>query len=427
MGGDVERASLKRIVLGDIVGSGGRGSDPEAEAVASRIIEEVRTGGEAALRKRALALGELAPGDALFLGKAELEAALSGLECSTRELLERTRDRVAAFARAQRACLLDLETAIPGGRAGHRFIPIAKAGCYVPGGRFPLASSALMTAIPAREAGVASVWMAGPRPGRETLAAACLAGADGFLAAGGAQAIAALAYGCGPIEPRDLIVGPGGRYVAAAKRVLFGIIGTDAPAGPSELLIIATRGADPGLIAADLLAQAEHDVAACPALIAFDEALVLAVEAELGRQLALLPKLNAGLAREALARGGWALLARDREEAIEAANRFAPEHLELLVDDPEAWEGQISNAGAVFLGSGSAEVLGDYGAGPNHSLPTGGASRFAAGLSVLAFLRARTWLKMDEPAGLAVDSAAFARLEGLEAHARAAELRGGRA
>jgi histidinol dehydrogenase len=211
--------------------------------------------------------------------------------------------------------------------------------------------------------------------------------------------------------------------VAAAKRLLFGVVGTEAPAGPSELLVIAGSSADPALIAADLLAQAEHDPAAAPALVVLDGALIPAVEEELGRALASLPEPNSGVAAAALQAGGWVFVAADREEACMAADRFAPEHLELLVDEPREWEGRIQNAGAVFFGAGSAEVLGDYGAGPNHCLPTGGAARFAAGLSVLHFLRARTWLRMDEPRSVAIDAAAFARIEGLEGHARAALLR----
>ena len=417
------RCSLRRVTFDEIPEARFRASDAEADSTAASIIDEVRSGGEKALRRRAEALGELGPGEALFLDRSDLERALASIGGKDRALLERSHRRIADFATAQRGCLLDLEFPVPGGSAGHRFIPVGRAGCYVPGGRFPLASSALMTATPARVAGVGSVWCAGPRPGRETLAAAAIAGAEGFLAAGGAQAIAALAFGCGPISGRDVIVGPGGRYVAAAKRLLFGVIGTEAPAGPSELLIIAGSGADPCLVAADLIAQAEHDPAAAPALVVFDEKLILSIEDELGRRLASLPQPNAGIAAAALEKGGWVFVALDRVEACAAADRFAPEHLELIVDDPQNWDGHIANAGAVFLGAGSAEVLGDYGAGPNHCLPTGGAARFAAGLSVLAFLRARTWLRMDDSREVAGDAAAFARMEGLEGHALAAELR----
>jgi len=200
-------------------------------------------------------------------------------------------------------------------------------------------------------------------------------------------------------------------------------MGTEAPAGPSELLIIASETANPAFVAADLLAQAEHDNAATPMLICASESLAALVDQELQKALFALPEKNATTARAAL-QNGWALVEADFDKQCKAAERIAPEHLELMVDDPEPYTKRICSAGAVFIGSGSAEVMGDYGAGPNHTLPTGGAARFASGLSVLQFLRARTWLKLDEPCKLASDTATFARLEGLEAHARAAELRG---
>jgi len=419
------RHALRRVGLEGIPEARRRARDAEAEATASRIVDDVESRGEAAVREWAVRLGELAPGAPLVIGRAGLEAALDGLDAPTRGLLERARDRIAAFAAAQRASISGLSFAVPGGRAGHELVPVARAGCYAPGGRFPLPSSALMTACAARAAGVPSVWCAGPRPAPATLAAAALAGAEGFLAAGGAQGIAALAFGAG-VPPCSMIVGPGGRYAAAAKRLLAGAVGTDAPAGPSELLVIATRGADPELAAADLLAQAEHDTAAVPALATDDESFAAAVEEALARRLALLPEPNRSTAAAALA-NGWAFVAPDEAALRAAAERFAPEHLELLSRDPAALARGIGNAGAIFLGSGAAEVLGDYGAGPNHCLPTGGAARFAAGLSVFTFLRARTWLELDDPSELARDSAALARVEGLEAHARAAELRSGAA
>jgi histidinol dehydrogenase len=414
--------ALKRIRLEELSEARLRARDSEAEEIASRIIADVSARGEAAVREWAEKLGELKPGESLVIGREGLEAALASLEPAERAVLERTRDRVLAFARAQRAALSDIDVAIPGGRAGHTFTPVSRAGCYAPGGRFPLPSSAIMTACAAQAAGVKSIVCAGPKPARSTLAAAALAGAEGFLATGGAQGIAALALGAG-IPPCDVVVGPGGRYAAAAKRLLFGVVGTEAPAGPSELLVIAGEGADAEIAAADLLAQAEHDVAAVPAIVALDEGFACRLDEALARRLAALPEPNRSTAAAALG-NGWMLIARDEDEAKAAADRFAPEHLELLVPDPRSWADAIGNAGAIFLGSGSAEVFGDYGAGPNHCLPTGGAARFAAGLSVLAFLRARTWLAMDSPGELAAEAASFARIEGLEAHARAAELRG---
>jgi phosphoribosyl-ATP pyrophosphohydrolase/phosphoribosyl-AMP cyclohydrolase/histidinol dehydrogenase len=280
-----------------------------------------------------------------------------------------------------------------------------------------------MTAVVARMAGVRNVWVASPRPANITLAAAAVAGADGMLAAGGAQAIAAMAFGAGVLPPCDAVVGPGNRYVTAAKFIVAGHVRIDMLAGPSELVILADANSDPVMIAADLLAQAEHDTDAMPLLVTLDEALVDRVEAELARQLEDLP--TAGVARAALRNGG-VVVAHSLDEALVTCDAIAPEHLEILVTRPEAIASRIRHAGAIFLGHGAGEVLGDYGAGPNHVLPTGGTARFTAGLSVATYLRQRTWLQIDDSQAareLAEDSAWLARLEGLEAHARAAELR----
>lgn len=417
----MDRYPLRRIKPGEIPSPGVRLFSPEVDATAAAAIAEVRESGEAGLRAWAEKLGELSRGEPLVAGKAELEAAWKRVAPEVRGLLERAKGRIAAFAAAQRSCLADLDLPIPGGRAGHSFVPVARAGCYVPGGRYPLPSTALMTVVPAVEAGVKEAWCAGPRPTDATLAAAYIAGASGFLRCGGAQAIAALAFGVAA-PPCDVVVGPGGPYVASAKRQLFGVIGTEAPAGPSELLILADESADPDTVAADLIAQAEHDTAAIPMLICISEGFAHKVETALASALERMPEPNRTTASTSL-ENGWTLVAPDAEIARACAERCAPEHLELLVNTPGDRAAKIGSAGAVFLGSGSAEVFGDYGAGPNHTLPTGGAARFAAGLSVLHFLRARTWLRMDDPGALAPDTAAFARLEGLEGHARAAERR----
>ncbi|MCX7027560.1 MAG: histidinol dehydrogenase [Spirochaetes bacterium] len=412
---------LRRIRPGEDPSPRGRLFDAQVDAVAAKAIFEVREEGLPALRRWAESLGELEPGSPFLIPREGLREAWEGLEPATRALLERAKGRIAAFAAAQRSCLSDLNFKVPGGRAGHVFVPVSRVGCYVPGGRYSLPSTALMTVVPAVVAGVGEVWCAGPKPGRASLGAAYIAGAMGFLACGGAHAVAALAFGVG--LPRcDMIVGPGGRYVATAKRQLFGVVGTEAPAGPSELLIVADDGADPDKAAADLLAQAEHDTAAFPAIICSSEAFAFALEARLIARLALLPEPNRSVASAALG-NGWLLVEANPAKAMAFAELTSPEHLELQVSDPAAYTAGIQSAGAVFLGSISAEVFGDYGAGPNHTLPTGGAARFASGLSVLNFLRARTWLEMDDPEPLAGDTADFARLEGLEAHARAAEAR----
>jgi phosphoribosyl-ATP pyrophosphohydrolase/phosphoribosyl-AMP cyclohydrolase/histidinol dehydrogenase len=269
-------------------------------------------------------------------------------------------------------------------------------------------------------AGVERVWVASPKPAPVTLAAAAVAGADGLLAVGGAQAIAALAFGADPVPACDVVVGPGNRWVTAAKQLVAGSVAIDMLAGPSELVVLADRSADPAVVAADLLAQAEHDPDALPVLVTLDAALAGAVDAELERQLATLP--TAATARAAVAHG-VAVVAGDLAAACAVCDRLAPEHLQVMLADPGPAVARLRHYGALFIGSGSAEVLGDYGAGPNHVLPTGGTARHTGGLSVFTFLRVRTWLRMDAPAALAADAAALARLEGLEAHARAAERR----
>jgi phosphoribosyl-ATP pyrophosphohydrolase/phosphoribosyl-AMP cyclohydrolase/histidinol dehydrogenase len=304
-------------------------------------------------------------------------------------------------------------------------MPVMRAGCYAPGGRYPLPSTVLMTAITARVAGVAQVIVASPKPSRLVLAAAAVAGADAVLAAGGAHAIAALAYGAGPVPVCDVVVGPGNRYVTAAKHLVSGTVGIDTLAGPSELVVFADANADPQLIAADLLAQAEHDTDAIPLLITTDATLPVRVNEELRRQIADLP--TSQVAGVALINGG-VICVSSVEEGVAACEAIAPEHLELHLTAATlaTVTPRLHNYGTMFVGSMAGEVLGDYGAGPNHVLPTGGAARRTGGLSVLAFLRLRTWLRIDDagPAReLAEDSAWFARAEGLEGHARSAERR----
>jgi histidinol dehydrogenase/phosphoribosyl-ATP pyrophosphohydrolase len=398
--------------------------DGETLGATAALLDEVRDGGEGAVRALAERFGDLAPGDPLVIRRPALDAALAALPAEERAVLERTAARIRAFAEARRRDTGDTDVAVEGGRAGVRLAPVARAGCYAPGGRYPLPSSVLMTAITARAAGVAEVWVASPRPAPATLAAAALAGADAVLAVGGAQAIGALAFGAGEVPRCDAIVGPGNRWVTAAKQLVAGTVRIDMLAGPSELLVIADAGAAAATVAADLLAQAEHDPDAVPMLVALDAGVVDAVNAALAAQLATLP--TADVAVRALG-NGFAVVAADPAEAAAVANRLAPEHLALHVADPEAWASKLTNFGALFLGEGSAEVLGDYGAGPNHVLPTGGAARAFGALDVTTFLRPQGWLAMDGDAAaraVARDAAALARIEGLEAHARAAEGRG---
>ena len=401
----------------------GAGLDAKTLAAAARIVEAVRTRGEVALRKHAERFGDVLPGAPLYHDRPELARALTGLSTDDRVRLERVASRIRAFAVAQRGALGSVRVPVPGGIAEHRIAPVERAGCYAPGGRYPLPSSVLMTAVTARVAGVRDVWVATPKPQTLSLAAAAIAGADGVLAAGGAQAIAALAYGAGPIAPRDLIVGPGNRYVAAAKQLVAGVVAIDMRAGPSELVVFADSSADPATVAADLVAQAEHDPHAVPVLVTTDASLVERVERELARCLADLP--TARVARAALAHGG-AIVVSSVDDGVAACDALAPEHLHLELRDADAVAPRLAHYGALFVGPGSAEVLGDYGAGPNHVLPTGGTARSTGGLSVYTFLRVRTWLRIDDRAAalpLIEDAIWLGRAEGLEGHARAAERR----
>ena len=400
------------------------GVPAEILSEAAVIVERVRTGGEEALREYTTRFGDCEPGDPLYLTGDALRSHLEELPGDERKRLERIAARIETFALSQRAALAPVDTAVPGGRAGHRIDPVDGAGCYAPGGRYPLPSSVLMTAITARAAGVRSVWVASPRPAPITLAAAAVAGADGVLSAGGAHAIAALAFGVGPIPPSDVVVGPGNLYVTAAKQLLAGQVEIDMLAGPSELVVVADASADPAWVAADLLAQAEHDPDAVPILVSIDPELPSRVEREIERQLEDLP--TASTARAALKNGG-VIVCETEDAARLACDTIAPEHLQLSVSQPEAWPDRLQHYGALFIGERAAEVFGDYGAGPNHVLPTGGTARARGGLSVMDFLRVRTWIRAEQDLDpdLIEDTAWFARQEGLEAHARAAEIRRG--
>ncbi len=418
-----------------------------------------------ALRKHAVRLGDIkSVDDPVVLGRAEMEKAWLSLTDGQREMLQRTRsvrrftflylclpllarvpgraqshpiythytpryqptrnsDRIQAFATAQRGAIQDIVMSIPGGEAGHTIAPMATAGCYAPGGRYPLPSSVLMTAVTARAAGVQNVWVASPRPSPVTLGAAFIAKADAVLAVGGAQAIGALAYGVGEVDACDIIVGPGNKWVTAAKSLIAGICAIDMLAGPSEVLVIADHTGDAQTIAADLLAQAEHDPEARPILVATSRNVIDQVNKALVEQLAVLPT---GETARAAVRKGFAVEVASVDEAVAVSDKIAPEHLEVQVEGAKDVAFRCQNYGAVFIGHGAAEVLGDYGAGPNHVLPTGGTARYTGGLSVFTFLRVRTWMKMDDLAGgqiVVKDAVELARLEGLEGHARAAEKR----
>lgn len=414
---------LRRKAVDEVQASRRAAVDAATLAAVAPIVDDVRQRGVDAVVAHARRLGDLPEGEPWLRTQDDLTRALKALPQDLQDVLHRSADRIRRFAEAQKACLHELTTSVPGGQAGHTVSPVERAGCYAPGGRYPLPSSLLMTAVCARAAGVPTVWAASPRPSPVTLAAAAVAGVDGFMAVGGAQAIAALAYGAGEVPPCDTIVGPGNRYVTAAKQLVSGQVAIDMLAGPSELVVLADRSADPAVVAADLLAQAEHDPDALPVLVTPFEDVLSRVNDELTRQLAALPTRDvAGAAVE----HGFAVVTRDVDEAIEVCNLLAPEHLEVVLANSVEIAGRLNHYGGLFVGSMAAEVLGDYAAGPNHVLPTGGTARYSGGLSVFTFLRVRTWLRVDDRAeseSLVRDAVTLARLEGLEGHARAAEHR----
>ena len=392
--------------------------DPATMAAAESIVSEVRAEGEVGIRLYANKFGERTDDQPLVIEREELDTAIERIDPADVELLKRVAQRIGDFAKSQLDCLTSLETAVPGGMAGHTIEPVQHAGCYAPAGRYALPSTVLMTAVPAVVAECETVTLATPNPSDLMLATAAIAGADQVLAVGGAHAIAAMAYGFTDFSRCDLIVGPGNRWVTAAKKLVSGDCGIDMLAGPSELVLLADETADAETIAADLLAQAEHDVDARPFLVTTSQAIAEQVNAALGRQLDELPT---GETAQAALGNGAAIVANSMEEAVEVCNALSPEHLELHCEEAETIAQVIRNAGCIFIGHQSAEVFGDYGVGPNHTLPTAGTSRFSAGLNVFNYVRVRTWLKLDNaPQSLVDDTARLAELEGLIGHQRAA-------
>ncbi|MBV8612825.1 MAG: histidinol dehydrogenase [Acetobacteraceae bacterium] len=391
------------------------------------IIAAVRAHGDAALVEYAARFDRvaLAP-ERLRVSAAEIDAAAAGIAPALRDALDLAATRIEAFHRAQRPD--DLCVTDPAGLTlGMRWTPLDAVGLYVPGGKAAYPSSVLMNAIPARVAGVGRVAMCVPCPDGAlnplVLAAARRAGVTEIYRVGGAQAVAALAYGTATIAPVDRIVGPGNAYVAEAKRQVFGRVGIDGIAGPSEVVVLADSANDPRLVALDLLAQAEHDEAAQAILVADDPGFADRVAEAVTAELARLPR--AAIAGASWRAHGAIILVRGWEEAAELVNRLAPEHLQLMLRDPETVFARVRHAGAAFLGAFCPEALGDYVAGPNHVLPTGRTARFASGLSVFDFLKRTTWVRADKAGLAAVGPAAvaLAEAEGLDAHARSVARR----
>jgi len=408
----------------------GRGAQrlEEAEVVARRILLQVEKDGDEALIRLA---GEL---DGVRLEAADLrvtrqrlrEAAARASE-PVRQALRDAASRIRRFHEAQRGAWLDFEVEIVGIRAGQRALPLDRVGVYVPGGKAAYPSTVLMNVIPARVAGVGEIAVATP-PGALELNPAVAAALDlleveEVYAMGGAQAICALAVGTRSVRPVDKVVGPGNVYVNAAKRLVAGRIGVDGVAGPSEVLVVADAGARPAWVAADMLAQAEHDEEAAAVALVPSPDFAARLQGEIGRALGDLQRRD--IVRASLERCGAALVYGSEAEALEIVNRIAAEHLALHVREPRRWYAGVRHAGSVFLGEHAAEVLGDYGCGPNHVLPTARASRFESALGVASFLRFGQWLEASPAAARAAAGmvGTLAGAEGLEAHARAMRIR----
>jgi histidinol dehydrogenase len=391
--------------------------EADAEATVIPIIEAVRRNGDSALRDYARKLDGLADLP-IRLSAKELAEAASAMPANILAAAEIAIRNIRQFAEAQLP-RERFEEFSPGRKLGWIVRPLEAVGCYVPSGRYPLPSTLLMTALFAQIAGVPRICVASPKPSIEILGCAHLLGITEFYRVGGAQAIAAMALGTATIPRVDRIVGPGNAYVAAAKKLLAGEVGIDFLAGPTEILILAATG-DPKTIAADMLAQAEHDPSASATLITTSSALAESVAAEIERQLEDLPTAN--IARQSIDNASAILVVADMDAAVDYCNQIAPEHLSL--HDPLLLP-KIRNAGTVFLGPNSPESAGDYASGPSHVLPTGGAARLRGGLSTADFVKVIA-IQSLTPAALsemAPSIAALARAEGLEAHARAVEVR----
>ena len=416
------RAGLDRLLDWE------QAADPAVEAVVREVIAAIRARGDEALLEYTTRFDRWTPDSAAAL-EYSLETcrqALERIDPQQAEALQLSAERVRAYAEHQKLASWSY-TEVDGTLLGQQVMPMDRVGLYVPGGKAAYPSSVLMNAIPAKVAGVAELIMVVPCPegvvNDMVLAAASIAGVDRVFAVGGAQAVAALAYGTGTIPPVDKIVGPGNAYVATAKRMVFGKVGIDMIAGPSEILVVCDGKTDPDWIALDLFSQAEHDEDAQSILVSPDGEFLERVMQSITRLLPEMPR--ADIISASLQGQGALIQARDMDEAVEIANEVAPEHLELSVEDPQAVARKIRHAGAIFMGRYTAEVLGDYCAGPNHVLPTSRTARFSSPLGVYDFQK-RSSLIHCSPEGasmLGKSAAILAHGEGLTAHARSAEVR----
>ena len=395
---------------------------PEIDSV-KEIIAQVRKNGDGAVKKYSEQFDGVSP-ESIRVSNKQILTAASKLNPEEVAALKAAAENIRKFAEKQKEMFRDFEYEIqPGVMTGQKVIPLKRVGIYAPGGSYPLPSTVLMCAIPAKVAGVEELVLCSPPTHNGSihpiiLAAAVVCDIDEIYQIGGVQSIAAMAYGTETLPPVDKIVGPGNKYVTAAKKEVFGVVGIDFIAGPTELLIIADGTANPVFLAADLLAQAEHDANAIPILITDSRKLALQVEAEIKNQL---PQLNnADIAHISLENNGLIILVDDLTDAVEIANQKAPEHLELQVKESEKFVDQLKNYGSLFIGSLAAEVLGDYSSGLNHTLPTNTTARYTAGLSVKDFLKIQTTLRVSHEGLNTIGPTAqkLGEMEGLDGHAR---------
>jgi histidinol dehydrogenase len=414
-GFDAELAALTRYEAAQ---------DPAVEASVRAIIADVRARGDAAVLDYTRRFDKVSARSLreLEVSTEKLESALNSLSGEKSEALRLAHDRIRSFHERQLQKSWEY-TEADGTRLGQRVTPLERVGLYVPGGKAAYPSTVLMNAVPAKVAGVGSLVMVSPNPDPLVLAAAALAGVDRVFAIGGAQAVAALAYGTQSLPRVDKIVGPGNVYVAEAKRQVFGQVGIDMLAGPSEILVISDGSTPADWVAMDLFSQAEHDESAQAILLSPDVRHLNAVQSAIERLLPGMPRRDAIAA--SLAARGALIETRDLDEACALANRIAPEHLELSVEQPESWLPKLANAGALFLGRWSSEAIGDYCAGPNHVLPTAGTARFSSPLGVYDFQKRSSVIAVSRNGATTLGkvSAVLAEGEGLTAHARAAEMR----
>jgi histidinol dehydrogenase len=409
-GFDAELAALTRFDAAQ---------DPAVQDAVRGILADVRARGDAAVLEYTERFDKIR---VVSISDLEMNFSKTSVPGAQGQALRLAHQRIKAFHERQVQSSWQY-TEADGTRLGQRVTPLERVGLYVPGGKAAYPSSVLMNAVPAKVAGVRELIMVSPNPNELVLAAAALAGVDRVIGIGGAQAVAALAYGTGSVPRVDKIVGPGNVYVAEAKRQVFGQVGIDMVAGPSEILVIGDGRTPADWVAMDLFSQAEHDESAQAILLSPDRRHLDAVQASIEKLIKEMPRQET--IKASLEGRGALIETRDLEEACALANRIAPEHLELSVEDPEAWLPRLANAGAIFLGRWSSEAIGDYCAGPNHVLPTSGTARFSSPLGVYDFQKRSSLIEISEAGAqsLGRTSSVLAKGEGLDAHARSAEMR----